>query len=239
MRSPNATILIFTVLLSLRQRTISNVNAETATTQEHEQRLRGLSTSDSPRKLLFGLSKGKRVYEAALMEACPGGSTPSDEWCLDEDGSDKCPQGSECLPHPDPKGQPVCCVRDRIVPNPEIKKCVNGTEIPDLFCGKGPNRVPCPEGSYCDIDVADRYAVCCEPKNTTFSKLAEDVTRCINGTEIPGLFCGRGRNHTDCPKGSYCEIHPTDMYAVCCDDTNTTFGTSYPTPSPTSQGTNI
>jgi len=163
MRSPNATIFIVTALMSLRERTIYDVNAETITTQENEQRLRGLSANDSPRKLILDRFKGNQVYEAALVEACPGGSTPAEEPCNGEDNNGNCPEGSECLPHPDPEGQPVCCVRDRIVPNPEIKKCVNGTEIPDLFCGKGPNRVPCPEGSYCDIDVVDRYAVCCRP----------------------------------------------------------------------------
>ena len=30
-----------------------------------------------------------------------------------------------------------------------------------LFCGRGPNRQECPEGSTCVIDPADGYAVCC------------------------------------------------------------------------------
>ena len=30
------------------------------------------------------------------------------------------------------------------------------------------------------------------------------------------LFCGRGPNRVECPEGSYCEIHPADIYAVCC-----------------------
>ena len=163
MRLPNATILIVTTLFSLCERTISDVNAETATVQEHEQRLRGLSASHTPRKLQFGRSQWNPVFEAALLEACPGGSTPAEESCDDKDNNGNCPEGSDCLPHPDPERQSVCCVRDRIVPNPEIEKCVNAVEIPDLFCGRGPDRTECPEGSYCDIDYADRFAVCCIP----------------------------------------------------------------------------
>mmetsp|Transcript_16182 Transcript_16182/g.20159 ORF Transcript_16182/g.20159 Transcript_16182/m.20159 type:complete len:179 (+) Transcript_16182:198-734(+) len=178
MRSPSTTIFIMTVILSLHKGIITDINAEAATVQEHEQRLRGFSASDLQRKLKLRTPQGIN-----WMEACPGGSEPANEPCLDEDGNDNCPDDYVCLPNPE--GQPLCCpTLDRMELSSEIKKCVNGTEIPDLFCGRGFNR-------------------------------------------------------TDCPKGSYCEIHPTDMYAVCCDDTNTTFGTSYPTPSPTSQGTNI
>ncbi|XP_046573234.1 uncharacterized protein LOC124281250 [Haliotis rubra] len=42
----------------------------------------------------------------------------------------------------------------------------NGTPEVDnngdnLFCGRGPNHVDCPEQSFCNIDPADRFAVCC------------------------------------------------------------------------------
>ena len=30
------------------------------------------------------------------------------------------------------------------------------------------------------------------------------------------LFCGRGPGRVDCPRGTYCNIHPIDIYAVCC-----------------------
>ncbi|KAL8613702.1 hypothetical protein ACOMHN_029794 [Nucella lapillus] len=29
-------------------------------------------------------------------------------------------------------------------------------------------------------------------------------------------FCGRGPNRTDCPPTHYCNIHPADLYAICC-----------------------
>ncbi|XP_006824598.2 tomoregulin-2-like, partial [Saccoglossus kowalevskii] len=29
-------------------------------------------------------------------------------------------------------------------------------------------------------------------------------------------FCGEGPNHSECPAGSYCHIHPTGSFAKCC-----------------------
>lgn len=35
---------------------------------------------------------------------------------------------------------------------------------------------------------------------------------------LPGIFCGRGGE--PCPKGYRCEIHPADVYAICCQVEN-------------------
>ena len=29
-------------------------------------------------------------------------------------------------------------------------------------------------------------------------------------------FCGRGPGREECGRGFYCEIHPSDRYAICC-----------------------
>lgn len=40
--------------------------------------------------------------------------------------------------------------------------------------------------------------------------------KCQIGVPLPNVFCGRGPNRQDCPRGYSCNIHPTDRYAVCC-----------------------
>ena len=47
-----------------------------------------------------------------------------------------------------------------------VDPCEFGAPLTDndgnnLFCGKGPKRVECPEGSYCEIHPNGSYAVCC------------------------------------------------------------------------------
>ncbi|KAJ6636296.1 hypothetical protein Bhyg_14884 [Pseudolycoriella hygida] len=72
------------------------------------------------------------------------------------------------------------------------KKC--GTA--GAFCGRGPNRVDCCNGFYCNIAPDDSSAVC---------------TSC--GTT--GAFCGRGPSRVDCCPDYRCDIAPNDSYANC------------------------
>ena len=44
-----------------------------------------------------------------------------------------------------------------------------------MFCGKGPNREDCKAGYKCEIDSADRYAVCCPT-----GKLEEHYKQVVN-----------------------------------------------------------
>ncbi|KAL9958936.1 hypothetical protein ACROYT_G036013 [Oculina patagonica] len=48
---------------------------------------------------------------------------------------------------------PECSAR------PEEKPCRD--PLPDIHCGRGPNRQDCPAGYACVIHPTDRYAVCC------------------------------------------------------------------------------
>ncbi|XP_048579152.1 uncharacterized protein LOC116604854 [Nematostella vectensis] len=73
-----------------------------------------------------------------------------------------------------------------------------------------------------------RYSCAC-PK---YMHLAADGKTCTGGLETcfgrtplkdssnNNLFCGRGAGRRDCPAGSFCHIHPTDRFAVCCKGTN-------------------
>lgn len=40
-------------------------------------------------------------------------------------------------------------------------QCSVGNPLPNVFCGRGPNRQDCPSGYFCNIDPVDRFAVCC------------------------------------------------------------------------------
>ena len=39
---------------------------------------------------------------------------------------------------------------------------------------------------------------------------------CEYGDYLPGVFCGRGPTRQDCPQDYFCNIDPTDRFAVCC-----------------------
>jgi hypothetical protein len=36
------------------------------------------------------------------------------------------------------------------------------------------------------------------------------------------VFCGLGPHRISCPKGFSCDVHPTDRFAVCCDESEST-----------------
>jgi hypothetical protein len=62
-----------------------------------------------------------------------------------------------------------------------VGTCEVGCPLPDVFCGRGPSRQKCPRGYYCNIDPADRFAVCCRRKVRTFHYAS---CRMVNGTCI-------------------------------------------------------
>lgn len=68
---------------------------------------------------------------------------------------DGCPPGQECCPS-------YCGTRCIELPTPcghdQPLKASDGDQ---LFCGRGPSRVECPDGSHCVIAPDDSYAVCC------------------------------------------------------------------------------
>lgn len=45
---------------------------------------------------------------------------------------------------------------------PPIATCDIGKPLPNVFCGRGPNRQDCPSGYFCKIDPVDRFAICCK-----------------------------------------------------------------------------
>ncbi|XP_061170961.1 spore coat protein SP96-like [Saccostrea echinata] len=82
-------------------------------------------------------------------------------------------------------------------------RCPRGNPLRSVFCGRGPNRQDCPSGYYCEIDPADRFAICCP--------------QCPRGGQpLPGVFCGDGPNYQPCPYGYECSVHEVDLFAVCC-----------------------
>ena len=95
-------------------------------------------------------------------------------------------------------------------------RCDSGQSASGLFCGRGPNRVDCPDGTACNIDPTDRFAICCVDQGV------EDDERCDSGQSVSGIFCGRGG--VDCPDGSTCNIDPLDRFAICCVDQVDTCG---------------
>uniref|UniRef100_A0A8W8NQL2 Uncharacterized protein n=1 Tax=Magallana gigas TaxID=29159 RepID=A0A8W8NQL2_MAGGI len=42
--------------------------------------------------------------------------------------------------------------------------------------------------------------------------------QCDNGPPLLNVFCGRGPSRQDCPSGYFCNIDPTDRFAVCCPE---------------------
>ena len=146
-----------------------------------------------------------------------------EEQCLEKFGKCETQQvqcvTAPCLPdcdwNTDSKGYKKC-----------IKKCNNQCKVglpvkdptsgKELFCGRGPNSAKCPVGTKCVIDPLDRFAVCCnDVGDDDRCKVGLPVKDPISGKE---LFCGRGPNRVECPYGTTCVIHPTDRYAVCCNN---------------------
>ncbi|XP_035659413.1 uncharacterized protein ZC84.1-like [Branchiostoma floridae] len=109
----------------------------------------------------------------------------------------------------------------------------------NYFCGRGGER--CPPRYYCEIESADRWAVCCPtgdpycpsgdpflpnyyfyvcrdpycPPGDPYLPNYYCYPYCPSGDPyLPNYYCGRGGQR--CPPGYYCEIEPTDRWAVCC-----------------------
>ncbi|XP_076444542.1 papilin-like isoform X1 [Babylonia areolata] len=75
--------------------------------------------------------------------------------------------------------------------------CPSGSPLPSVFCGRGPNHQPCPEGYFCNISPVDRFAVCCpngEPQCFPACRVGET---CVNNSRI---VCKK----EPCPSGPLC-----------------------------------
>ncbi|XP_063438104.1 cysteine-rich motor neuron 1 protein-like isoform X1 [Mytilus trossulus] len=84
--------------------------------------------------------------------------------------------------------------------------CIGNVKPLSVSCGPGQSRCP---GTYqCITPSAGGKGVCCP--------YHDDVPSCKIGQPLANYFCGRGPNRKDCPKDYFCNIHPTDKYAVCC-----------------------
>jgi len=214
MRPLHGFFFVFAALLSIDKNAASSVNEDTTTARERNHNLRGEPPSDSLRRLgIFGgIFNHANIFDAVMMSRCPGGTIDStNNFCSEGGGNGGCPEGYACMNQPNERTI-ICCAQDRLIGGAE-NKCINGTEIPDITCGRSPERTKCPGGSVCEIDELDRFAVCCAPDEVVSVTAAE---RCIDGIEIPDTFCGRGLNSEKCPGGSVCEIDELDRYAVCC-----------------------
>lgn len=44
----------------------------------------------------------------------------------------------------------------------------------------------------------------------------DNEPKCQIGVPLRNVFCGRGPNRQNCPRGYSCNVHPGDRYAVCC-----------------------
>ena len=61
---------------------------------------------------------------------------------------------------------------------------------------------------------------------------------CNGSVMLPESNCGRGGS--PCPRGYYCDIHPADRWAVCCENHQTQPPTPPPVrpPTPPRRGSN-
>ena len=63
--------------------------------------------------------------------------------------------------------------------------------------------------------IAFAYAA---PDKGTEHKIEKKPIRCHGAQPIKGYSCGRGS--TGCPEHSWCHIHPSDLFAVCCPNSD-------------------
>jgi len=169
--------IIFTFSLILSVGTISGRDITAALESPHEEsipQLRGQLKSASSPELLRLLG-----HKTSLKEQCPGGlSIAPAKVCSNGDGNGDCPEGTECTMHDD-SIYGICCHSEA---PPQIKKnrCTLGTEIPDLFCGRGPGREECPSGSFCLIHPTDVFAICCD-----LGEMAPSTSPSVSPSALP------------------------------------------------------
>ncbi|OQV16022.1 hypothetical protein BV898_09794 [Hypsibius exemplaris] len=92
---------------------------------------------------------------------------------------------------------------------------IDSRTLSQWFCGRGPSSKPCPRNFVCNIDPADRFAVCCATQ-------APSVNPCSKGDPLvdagtgEAWYCGLGPSSQPCPKTYSCKVDPADRFAVCC-----------------------
>ncbi|XP_048258469.1 prestalk protein-like isoform X2 [Haliotis rufescens] len=127
----------------------------------------------------------------------------------------RCSRGFECRLQDVQCFQAPCPPQARCVPTlppSTLKQCDIGLPVVDssnneLFCGRGPNRRPCPSSTSCSIDPVDRFAVCCfSPVGTTLSPVLTNP--CAAALCLKGHYC---ENRPDFS----CRLPPCRQKAVC------------------------
>ncbi|XP_063427168.1 papilin-like [Mytilus trossulus] len=127
-------------------------------------------------------------------------------------GINPCPRGYYCKIEATDH-YAVCCQ------NP----CSYGRPHPTLSCGMmvGSNR--CPNGFSCVAGAADEFFACCPTRPSPTPPPPPPPpfppqSVCEKGTPFPNINCGLGPASKTCPRSYYCKTHPTDHYAVCCQN---------------------
>ncbi|KAL3869869.1 hypothetical protein ACJMK2_042496 [Sinanodonta woodiana] len=84
-------------------------------------------------------------------------------------------------------------------------------------CPKPPLRGVCVDLCSSDEGCPGSQKCCSNGCGYTCQTPPTDTQKmCKFGSPLPSIFCGRGPNHQDCPRGYYCNIDPLDRFAVCC-----------------------
>ncbi|CAC5390333.1 unnamed protein product [Mytilus coruscus] len=121
-------------------------------------------------------------------------------------GSNKCTNGYSCVPGPADE-PPVCCRTRKTKPG----SCpIPKSEMAGI----------CLQRCNGDFDCRGNAKCCSNGCGNECSNPEDNDPKCRVGQHLSNIFCGRGPNRQDCPKGYYCNVHPTDKYAVCCRNDN-------------------
>ncbi|CAC5390331.1 WFDC3 [Mytilus coruscus] len=139
------------------------------------------------------------------VESCSGDSNcPGYQKCCSNGCGHVCTNPSGPSPSPPPPPRP---------PFPPQSICKIGTPLPNINCGFGSGRNPCPRGYHCKTEATDHYAVCCQNRPPP---PPPPQSVCEIGRPFPNINCGLGSGRKPCPRGYYCKVEATDHYAVCC-----------------------
>ncbi|XP_076095559.1 uncharacterized protein LOC143066552 [Mytilus galloprovincialis] len=134
-------------------------------------------------------------------------------------GSNKCPTGYSCAAGA--ADEFFACCPTKPSPSPPPPSTLPGKSKP----GSCPKPKPgtagiCLQRCNGDFDCPGNAKCCSNGCGNECSAPEDNDPKCRVGQPLSNVFCGRGPNRRDCPKGYYCNVHPTDKYAVCCRNDN-------------------
>lgn len=93
--------------------------------------------------------------------------------------------------------------------------CPGGkTPLNDVFCGRGPDRQDCPAGYECNIDPADRFAVCC-PQEAASTCVVSGCNSEICAPEHRSSICIAPTEEQKCLKHAKCGAVKCDNPPCC------------------------